>query len=358
MGKLWDKIREVFLGKKPQMLPSGDSKTNYRQDKTAFKQQQRDYMKTPQVNNTYLEYALSQYFQEYLKQINDSQITGKAPNSYNVLVSINAMGENTTQNVNIEKHLLDKIDEEKRYNVFEQKDGNTGKCYFYHVKSNGYKDIKDKDIVRIYLNCREENVAKLVSQILEYNNNPNFYLKFDSTESMNEMKRSEKIVVYTDDEHLNQDIQTIRNVRMQHPELFRDSEKMNPFVQQFDDMYSIVRQVESENYMDLKGNRFELAKSTNTFIAQILEDSYKEAVQDIAKKDPRIGFLLEDTNKNNYNLYVQSYPYINAKYHNELINSMETNMKILAHNNNVVIKGISPNTLEQHEMQQRYNDNR
>ena len=356
MGKLIDKIKELLFGNKIKMLPPGKKQNSYREDINNFRQQQRNYQQLPQVKNPYLEYALTEYFQEYLKQLDDMLVTGVVPSSYRVLTSINAVKGDSNQNLPYEKALLNKINQEGKYHVFEQKNNNTGKPAFYHIYSNSYKDIPHEDMIRIYLNCRDENVANLAAGILEYNNNSNFYMKFDSSEELSKRSRSEKIVIYTDEQHLNEDIQTIKNVKMQYPGLFKDSEKANPFIQQFDDTYLVVNQVKSGMYMDLQGNRLNLEKSTNTFIARILQDSYTQTVQTIAKRDPRLTFLLDDVNKNNYNLYVQNYPYIFANHHDIFMDNMEGNMKILAHNNNVIIKGVSTNTNESYrdENTERY----
>ena len=121
---------------------------------------------------------------------------------------------------------------------------------------------------------------------------------------------------------------------------------MNPFIQSFDGTYSIARQVSKDKYMNLNGELIELQNSNNSYIAKILQDSYMEAVRDIAKKDSNISFLLDNRN---YDLYMKNYKYINENHHSDLINFMENNMKILANNNDVIIKGISPNTLKEEE---------
>jgi len=348
MGKLIDKLKELLFGNKTKMLPEGENReVNYRNNVYDFRQQQRTYNQHPHVRNPYLEYALTTYFDEYLKQIINSETTGIIPNSYGVLNSINTLGGNANKNEYFENKLLKKIQLEKKYYT-------TDMGTFYHIKSMNHEMPDDKDMVRIYLNCRNENVAKLTQQLLDNNTNPNYYLKVQSTDSMKKKARPDKIIIYTDDSHLNQDAKNILDVKMANPELFEDSDKMNPFIQQFENTFSVIRQPENDNYEDLKGNRIRLISTANNFISQILQDSYTETVQDIAKMDPNLRFLLKDSNRNNYNLYIENYPYINSNYHDKLINSMETNMKVLAHNNNITIKGVSPNTLKEQEKSDGY----
>ena len=315
MGKLLDKIKEILFGKKQMMLPSGNIENNYNirnkiNDMSNFKNSQVEKANNG-VKNAYLEKSLSLYFEEYLRQLDESKVTGNIPTSYRALTRINATKGNYELNRQSEVNLLEHIFMSEKYHVQEQKFGDSNKCCFYHVQSKGYKLPDNNDMIRIYINCKDENVAGLAGALLSYNQNPNFYLKFDSTESMRRSTRIEKIVIYTDDEHLNQDIGTIKQVKKNRPYLLEGSEKMNPFMQQFENMFSMARQVNgNELYIDLKGNTKEIANSNNSYIAEILQDSYTEAVRDIAKRDPKLSFLLNDNNKNNYNLYVQNYRYM------------------------------------------------
>ena len=358
MGKLWDKIKELLFGKKNQMLPPGEEIANYKNSIKEFKEKLRNFKKIPQmskVNNPYIEYALTEYFNEYLKQINDISTTGIVPNSYSILTSINATQGNTNKNEYYENNLLEEIKQEQKYFIKEQNNKSTGECVFYHIKSMNYQMPDFKNMIRIYLNCKDENVANLVQQLLENNTNPNYYLKFDSTNSMNKMARSEKIVIYSDELHLNEDIQNIMNVKEMNPQLFVDSEKMNPFMQQYGDIFAVSRQPVTNNFVDQNGYSSKIPQSTNAFIANVIQSSYTQTVRDIALKDPKLEFLLEDKNVNDYNLYILNYPYINSLYHEDLINNMEDYMAMLSDKNDVFINGISNNIPEQNRTDNQNN---
>ena len=350
MGKLWDKIKEILFGKKIKALPPGEEETvNCRSERISeFKEGLSNYKTASQINNPYIQYALEQYFEEYLKQINDIPTTGRIPDSYTVLTSINALGGDTNQNVYYENNLLGKLRQERKYTIQEQTKRQTGECVYYHIKSNNYQRPEFSNMIRIYLNCKDEDVANLAQQLLDNNTNPNYYLKFDSTIAMGKRARSEKIVIYTDEEHWEQDTQNIMNVKRLNPELFADSEKMNPFMEQYGDTFCAIRHQETPFFTDLNGNTIKLlSTSSNRCVSQILQDSYKNVVQNIACKDPELGFLLDEANINNYNLYIQNYPYINSRYHEELINGMENNMTTLSMKNKIFINGISNKITEQ-----------
>ena len=357
MSRFLDKIKnilEILFGKKTKMLPSDNTKTNYDiNNKTTFRNEQKSKANIG-VKNTYLEKALSQYFEEYLRQLNEAKKTNEMPNSYRALTSINATKGHSELNIEDEINLLKQIESSNEYNIELQEVEDINECCFYHVQKRGYKPPNEESIIRIYLNCKDENVAELTSSLLNNSENPNFYLKFASTESMQRRARSEKIVIYTDDKHLQQDLESIEQLKKDKPNLFKGSENTNPFMQQVEDTYSVVRQTNNGEYINLKGEKKIISNSNNTYIAQILQDSYTETVQDIAKKDPNISFLLDSKNDNNYYLYMRNYRYINAHHHSDLINLMESKMKILAANNNIEIKGISSN-IKEGEKEQKEN---
>ena len=350
MGKILDKIKQLFGVNQRKMLQEGIAPNpvdlNQRKRLDYIQNQRNEFRDS--FKNNYLENSLSQYFEEYLKQINE----GKDTKPYNVLTSLNAVNGNPELNRAKEQDLLYKINNSNMYHIQEQNSFQTGETYFYHIKSNNHRLPDKESMRRIYLNCRDENVAELVDCILKQNVNPNFYLKMVSTNYMETNQRSEKIVTYTDDNYLNLDLQTLRNVKMQRPDLFKDSDKMNPFMQQFENFYAVCAQVNTDDYMDLYGNRFNIPNSNNSYIAQIISDSYRDAAQSIAKKDPNIAFLLDNQYYNSMDLFVKNYPYINAYHHDELMRKMEMNMNILAHNNHIVINGVNAKPIINQEKQQ------
>lgn len=77
-----------------------------------------------------------------------------------------------------------------------------------------------------------------------------------------------------------------------------------------------------------------------------LKESYMEAAKEIARADTDLSFLLQDEWINDEYLYMKNYPYINSKYHDYLIQSMEAKMAILAINNNLYIDRIPQQYLQ------------
>ena len=114
-----------------------------------------------------------------------------------------------------------------------------------------------------------------------------------------------------------------------------------PFMQSVDNTFSVSKQPYSNQYNDLYGTQRGISQSTNTFIANILKDSYLEAVREISRVDPNLDFFNDNSNFYNEALYVKNYPYINENYHQYLVDSMKAKMEVLSQKNDVYIEGVN-----------------
>ena len=103
-----------------------------------------------------------------------------------------------------------------------------------------------------------------------------------------------------------------------------------PFMQSVDNTFSVSKQPYSNQYNDLYGTQRGISQSTNKFIANILKDSYLEAVREISRVDPNLDFFNDNSNFYNEALYVKNYPYINENYHQYLVDSMKAKMEVLS----------------------------
>ena len=69
-----------------------------------------------------------------------------------------------------------------------------------------------------------------------------------------------------------------------------------PFMQSVDNTFSVSKQPYSNQYNDLYGTQRGISQSTNKFIANILKDSYLEAVREISRVDPNLDFFNDNSN--------------------------------------------------------------
>lgn len=114
-----------------------------------------------------------------------------------------------------------------------------------------------------------------------------------------------------------------------------------PFMQSVDNTFSVSKQPYSNQNNDLYGTQRGISQSTNKFIANILKDSYLEAVREISRVDPNLDFFNDNSNFYNEALYVKNYPYINENYHQYLVDSMKAKMEVLSQKNDVYIEGVN-----------------
>ena len=180
-------------------------------------------------------------------------------------------------------------------------------------------------------------------------------MKFVSNEANGIKPRGEKIVIYCDRNETSNIMQLIRYTKSIRPDLYTESENILPFLLNIDKTVSVSRQPLTNQFEDLYGNYKKIAQSTNSFLSMTLKESYMEATKEIARADSDLSFLLQDECINNEYLYMKNYPYINSKYHNYLIQSMEAKMAILAKNNDLYIDGI-PQQYQQNTVNEERNN--
>ena len=290
------------------------------------------------VNNRYLEKSLQLFFDSYQEILNGN--VDWEPNSYNALIRINALEDDSDKNAVHEEELIEYILRSGKYMIQTQNSQELRIPIFYHIQTRGYISTSDDKSMRLYLNCRNENTAELAKALLKCNKDPQFYLKVNADKAIRVHSRSEKIVIYTTDSQFYNCIQLILYVKERRPELFRDFEEANPFMESLGGI-SYSKEPISEIFYRLNGLAEPIDKSYNTYIARIIKESYMETVKEIATLDYNLAFLLDSENYNNELVYMQNYPYINSKYHVLLINSMEQKMIYLCTKNRIVIKGIN-----------------
>lgn len=345
-----EKIKEWFQRRKTKALPEATEYYELNDERKRFVQEMQvteEQQVEEEVKNKYLENSLQLFFESYQELLNTN--TGYA-DAYNALVRINALGGDNNINAIQEQQLLEYLQSSGKYTIQNQVNKYDGLVDFYHIKTNGYELPSDDKMIRIYLNCRNENTAELAKQLAYCNNVPNFYLKVDSTNALNRADRSEKIVIYTTEEQFDYCVSLINHIKTYRPDLFQDSEKTNPFMESSDVM-SYARQPISSTFYNLDGSTYQISQSANRYISTIIKESYMAAVREIISVEPELQFLLQPEYYNDEMWYMKNYAAIDSRYHAFLVNSMEAKMRNLCMYNGVVIKGINDSRQLQEEQE-------
>lgn len=336
--KIIDKIKEFFRRSKTKALPEPQEQYENNKQDNEF---HRGIRVTPEeTKNVYLENALEQYFQSYNRILDEGR--GSANTSYEAVTRINAlegdMGDNRPQ----ENLLLNDLFQNRRYNVQTQMSMSGDIPEYYHIQSPGYQMPDFNNMIRLYINCENRNVAEIARNLLDINQNPNFYLKIDASDSLERGSRSEKIVIYAQDNDIDYSLKLVQYLKSIRPDLFENSEKNNPFMPQIDGI-ALARQPTRQTFQNLDGTISPISQSANRFISTAISQSYMQVARQVAQVDPNLNFLLSPENINNEWLYARNYPYIKAYYSEYFLNAMESNMKYLSQVNNFQIQGINYN---------------
>ena len=318
-------------------------------------------------NNNYnqptkLDIEIDRFLNSYSNMIENADLAQPIDTrkmAYRALVTMNGIPvtqEEYNKNSYKEQMLLNQLNNNSQYKVQTQNTSNG--VAFYHVKSDNYKLPKNEDIVRLYINCNNGNIAELSNLILAWNKNPNFYMKFTSNDANAMNSRGEKIVIYCDKNEVDSTMGLIQYTKNMRPDLYRESENVLPFLSNINNTVSVAKQPLTNQFRDLYGNYKTISQSTNSFIANTLQESYMEAVKEIARADSNLSFLLQNDCLNNEYLYMKNYPYINSKYHDYLLQSMEAKMAVLSKNNDLDLEGIPKQYQQNREYGQRNNQNK
>lgn len=286
--------------------------------------------------------------EQYLNCLLYHRQQNKRISSYGALTSIGGIVDtmNPGRNLENENVVLNNLKSDSRYVVQEQK-STDGRPAFYHVikgKNHRTNDIKE----RLYLNCRRENVALLANELLkELDGLDSVYFKFDSDEQMQKTSRPEKFVFYLTNEpkELDAIVNGIEKVKARRPELFKDSNVKNPFLQSFGNiMYA--SQPQTDEYKALDGTTQKVSKSYNSFLATALNDAYYQAIRETVAKDYKLAGKINGVVFNNSEMYTFSSLEDIMESPNDkkvLFENMKKNLQICMQKNPVLdIKGLQP----------------
>lgn len=211
---------------------------------------------------------------------------------YSILTGLGGRVEQERFNPIAENLFLNNLKQNKQFNIKNQHNA------FYHIYNKEWQQAGLDIDTRLYLNPTRENLIPMVEEILKRNGNNPIYLKLETEAQMQQkaMKnegRSEKIVIYANggkDGNIGRIGQILTQIKNEKPEIFNGCEYMNPFMKNIDGIASYAPSPNTSNFIRLDGQTVNVSKSYNSFLAEALEESMNQALNDIAMSRKINGF--------------------------------------------------------------------
>lgn len=211
---------------------------------------------------------------------------------YSILTGLGGRVEQERFNPIAENLFLNNLKQNKQFNIKNQHNA------FYHIYNKEWQQAGLDIDTRLYLNPTRENLIPMVEEILKRNGNNPIYLKLETEAQMQQkaMKnegRSEKIVIYANggkDGNIGRIGQILTQIKNEKPEIFKGCEYMNPFMKNIDGIASYAPSPNTSNFIRLDGQTVNVSKSYNSFLAEALEESMNQALNDIAMSRKINGF--------------------------------------------------------------------
>lgn len=240
-----------------------------------------------QYSTKTVEGAIQQFLNAYVYESarGDSSV-------YSILTGLGGRVEQKRFNPIAENLFLNNLKQNKQFNIKNQHNA------FYHIYNKEWQQAGLDIDTRLYLNPTRENLIPMVEEILKRNGNNPIYLKLETEAQMQQkaMKnegRSEKIVIYANggkDGNLGRIGQILTQIKNEKPEIFKGCEYMNPFMKNIDGIASYAPSPNTSNFIRLDGQTVNVSKSYNSFLAEALEESMNQALNDIAMSRKINGF--------------------------------------------------------------------
>ena len=305
---LIEKIQNFFNRSKLKALPE-PAKQREADNKKSINASDAEYTKTGEearrqafIEKIYANYQEKQPVQYSIKTVegaiqqflNAYVYESERGNSsvYSILTGLGGRVERGQRNPIAENELLNDLKQNKQFNIINQNNA------FFHIQNEAWKHAGVGIDTRLYLNPANENLIPMVEEILKRNGNNPIYLKLETEAQMQQkaMKnegRSEKIVIYANggkDGNLGRIGQILTQIKNEKPEIFKGCEYMNPFMKNIDGIASYAPSPNTSNFIRLDGQTVNVSKSYNSFLAEALEESMNQALNDIAISRKINGF--------------------------------------------------------------------
>lgn len=284
-------------------LPEGKFLSSNRSGKQEDKRNGRNFNDeiklgfSPKIKT--LDFAIEQYINGLLYH----HQKGEFYSSYKVLTNLCSMDSSKPgKNKKKEELLLKRINDDEKCCYINQPSANGGVCYRHVVHGEPVKED-----YRLYLSCKRENIASLANALMDEFGDTNYYFKFCTDEHAASIARSEQFVFFVDNnpESLNRLLRGIDNTRRMHPELFKGSENMNPFMKDFLGYIGYAPEVEGK-FTNLRGEKIPISQSYNSLLSQALEDSFLHSVREVVSRDEALSIKVNGEKLYTAKAYVKS----------------------------------------------------
>lgn len=286
-----------------------------------------------------IDYAIDQFLSSYYY---NTLKTGRI-NAYKALTYLEAKDIQVDDiNKEVEKNLLSELKTTNAFRIDEQKGKNDENTYFYHVFSPSYKYDSNLDIIKVYINSNRRNVASLAGELLSKMQDDNLYLKFSSDKQLESIARTETIVIYTDENNINNILNNIENIAKDKPELFEGSEKMNPFLRKIGKVGYAKEIKPGSKYNNNKGEQETIAESYNTFLSRALEESFVEASKKVIAFDKELTLETNGEISDDPRFYMTYFEKIRENHYRDFLNIMKQELRNVQKRNKCLdINGIN-----------------
>ena len=303
--KIIEKIKNLFKENRQKLLEKGQQKNEQDSNNTtntvSKKSNKLEYIKVSEpiiqqnintnksIEPEYEFGTIEDAIDQYLKGIAYNYQNGMDISSYAVLTSLFARSnQDKGQNEQNEKNLIDQI-RKMPFKYYLAVQG-TEKPVFYHIKSDRQEEYDDKNTIRLYINVKRENIAKLSEELIKAYGDDTFYFKFLADNQLDKRDRTESIVIYEKSENINRTLQLIEKLKQEKPQIFEDSEKMsNPFAKKIlDDVVAYAHEVDGK-YVDSNGKYRIVPASYNSVLSTALGESYINAAYELIKNNKDIS---------------------------------------------------------------------
>ena len=305
---LIEKIQDFFNRSKLKALPE-PAKQREADNKKSIKASDAEYTKNGEeaMRQAFIEKIHANYQGKQPVQYSIKTVEGAIQQFLNAYVYESARGDSSVYSIltglcgRVEQEgfnpiaenlFLNNLKQNKQFNIKNQHNA------FYHIYNKEWQQAGLDIDTRLYLNPTRENLIPMVEEILKRNGNNPIYLKLETEAQMQQkaMKnegRSEKIVIYANggkDGNLGRIGQILTQIKNEKPEIFKGCEYMNPFMKNIDGIASYAPSPNTSNFIRLDGQSVNVSKSYNSFLAEALEESMNQALNDIAMSGKINGF--------------------------------------------------------------------
>lgn len=228
-------IKNFFNKKQTLLLNEGNNAIRYpKEDFMA-----RNRVEQQSIHPILQEPSLNECFYEFMRQyqIQEKRNNGYKRNAYNAFIRMfSEYEEEADNNLKYQKKLNSWLSHHngEYSSTFQLSHGKP--LYFHIMGRDGIDEYKDRDMTKLYINCKRNNIAELSTEILKRTGKiagNKFQMKFlydENDTDANKYTRNDKIVVYAENYSIAKKMaESIHQIENEKPKLFSNEKKL-PFI--------------------------------------------------------------------------------------------------------------------------------